>query len=47
MTGLIFSAVAGMYTHYHLRQQSQNVNRKDGEGVLESKKLERYVTGPG
>ncbi len=41
--GLLFNTVAGVYTLYQLRQKSQSVDRKEGEGVVESKKLERYV----
>lgn len=40
--GLLFNTVAGVYTLYQLRQRAQAVDRKDGEGVVESKKLERY-----
>lgn len=40
--GLLFNTVAGVYTLYQLRQKAQSVDRKDGEGVVESKKLERY-----
>ncbi|MCJ1258844.1 Peroxisomal membrane protein PMP27 [Lignoscripta atroalba] len=39
--GLTFSVVAGVYTLWQLRQKEQGVDKKDGEGVVESKKLER------
>ena len=42
MVGLLFNTVAGVYTLYQLRRKEQNVDRKDGEGVVESKKLQRY-----
>lgn len=39
--GLSFSAASGIYTLYKLRQRAAQVDSKDGEGVVESKKLER------
>ena len=41
--GLTFNVVAGVYTLYQLRQREQGVDKNDGEGVVESKKLARYV----
>jgi peroxin-11B len=41
MTGLLFNVVAGVYTLYHLRLREKSLDRKDGEGVVEAKKLQR------
>ena len=41
-TGLTFNAIAGLYTLWQLRQKEQNIDKNDGEGVVESKKLARY-----
>ncbi|KAI9682378.1 MAG: Peroxisomal membrane protein PMP27 [Caeruleum heppii] len=41
LTGLIFNAVSGVYTLYQLKQRAEVIDRKEGEGVVESKKLER------
>lgn len=40
--GLTFNAVAGLYTLWQLRQKEQGIDKKDGEGVVESKKIIRY-----
>jgi len=37
--GLMFNTVAGMYTLWQLRQREQGVDKNDGEGVVESKKI--------
>lgn len=42
--GLVFNTVAGAYTLWQLRQREQNIDKKEGEGVVESKKIIRYVT---
>ncbi|SLM34586.1 peroxisomal biogenesis factor 11 [Lasallia pustulata] len=42
--GLTFNVVAGLYTLYRLRQREQGVDKSDGEGVVESKKLARERT---
>ena len=34
------------YTLWNLRQQSQKVDKKDGEGVVASKRIEKYVYTP-
>jgi len=39
--GLSFSVIAGLYTSWQIRQKEQNIDRSDGEGVVESKKLGR------
>jgi len=43
LVGLSFNAVAGLYQLWALGQRSAAVDKKDGEGVVESKKLERFV----
>ncbi|PNY23107.1 Peroxisomal membrane protein PMP30A [Tolypocladium capitatum] len=45
-TGLVFSVGAQLYTLYRLRQRESKIDRKDGEGVVESKRinLERSVS---
>lgn len=37
--GIIFSLVAQTYTLYRLRQREAQLDRKDGEGVVESKRI--------
>ncbi|KAJ5316858.1 hypothetical protein PENANT_c016G02582 [Penicillium antarcticum] len=39
--GLLCSAVAGIYTLYGLQQKEKTVDRKEGEGVVEAKKIEK------
>ena len=43
-TGLTFNAIAGLYTLWQLRQKEQKIDKSDGEGVVESKKLARCVS---
>jgi hypothetical protein len=43
MTGLLFNTIAGVYTLFQLRQRSQSVDKKEGEGAVESKKIHTYV----
>jgi hypothetical protein len=40
--GLIFNTVAGAYTLWQLRQKEQNIDKKEAEGVVESKKMLKY-----
>ena len=40
--GLIFSAVAGVYTLVRLQEKEKTIDRKEGEGVVEAKKIEKY-----
>jgi hypothetical protein len=40
--GLIFSTVAGIYTLVRLQEKEKTVDRKEGEGVVEAKKIEKY-----
>jgi hypothetical protein len=46
MAGLLFNTVAGLYTLFQLRQRSLSVDKKEGEGAVESKKLHTYVETP-
>ena len=43
MTGILFSTVSGVYSLYNLRQQQGRINKKEGEGVVASKRIEKYV----
>lgn len=40
--GLMFNTVAGAYTLWQLRQREQDVDKNEGEGVVESKKIAKY-----
>ena len=42
--GITFNVVAGLYALWQLRQKEQRIDKKDGEGVVESKKLTKYVS---
>lgn len=42
MIGLLFSTVSGAYSLYNLRQQAAKLNKEDGEGVVASKRIEKY-----
>lgn len=37
--GLIFSITSQLYTQYNLKQREARIDRKDGEGVVESKRI--------
>lgn len=37
--GLSFNVIAGLYTLWQIRQKEQSIDKNDGEGVVESKKL--------
>ena len=41
--GLMFSAIGGFYTLWRLRQREERIDKKDGEGLVESKKIKRFV----
>jgi len=41
MIGLLFSAVSGAYSLYNLRAQQSKVDKKEGEGVVASKRIEK------
>jgi hypothetical protein len=43
MSGLVCSAIAGVYTIWRLQEKEKTIDRKEGEGVVEAKKLEKYV----
>ena len=41
--GLTFNTVAGFYTLWKLKERESKIDRKEGEGVVESKKIMKYV----
>ncbi|KAM3066182.1 Peroxisomal membrane protein PMP27 [Clarireedia jacksonii] len=41
LMGLLFSATSGLYSLYNLRQQAAKIDKKDGEGVVTSKRIEK------
>lgn len=43
LAGLLCSALAGVYTLWRLQEKEKKVNRKEGEGVVEAKKIEKYA----
>lgn len=43
MAGLTCNAIAGLYTLWQLRQREQRIDKNEGEGVVESKKIIRSV----
>jgi len=44
LVGLTCNAIAGLYTLWQLRQREQGIDKRDGESVLENKKLQRERT---
>lgn len=44
MSGLACSAVAGVYTVWRLQEKERTLDRKEGEGVVEAKRIEKYVS---
>ena len=42
-TGLLASAIAGVYANYKLRERAQSVDEKDAEGKVEGVKIARSV----
>ncbi len=42
--GLTFNAIAGLYTLWQLRQREQGIDKNEGEGVVESKKIMKSVS---
>jgi peroxin-11B len=42
--GLACNTIAGLYTLWQLRQREQSIDKKDGESLVESKKLQRLVS---
>ncbi|KAL8715728.1 MAG: hypothetical protein Q9220_000395 [cf. Caloplaca sp. 1 TL-2023] len=44
LVGLVFNTVAGLYTLWRLRQREMDVDKADGEGIVQSKKIERYAS---
>lgn len=43
LAGLIFSAIASAYSLWRLREKERTLDRTEGEGVVEAKKLEKFV----
>ena len=41
--GITCNAIAGLYTLWQLRQREQNIDKNEGEGVVESKKILKSV----
>ncbi|RQM08259.1 hypothetical protein DH86_00001459 [Scytalidium sp. 3C] len=41
LAGLLFSAISGSYSLYNLRQQESKIDKKDGEGVVTSKRIQK------
>lgn len=41
LAGLVCSAVASVYTLWRLQEKEKTVDRKEGEGVVEAKKIEK------
>ncbi|PLB55503.1 putative peroxisomal biogenesis factor [Aspergillus steynii IBT 23096] len=41
MAGLVCSAIASVYTIWRLQEKAKTIDRKEGEGVVEAKKLEK------
>lgn len=46
LTGLVASALAGIYNTYKLRERTMAVDEKDAEAKVEKVKIARYVTEP-
>ena len=42
--GLTFNTVAGLYTLWKLKERQQKIDLKEGEGVVENKKITRYAS---
>ena len=42
--GLTFNIIAGMYSLQQIRQKEKNIDKNEGEGVVESKKLVKYYS---
>lgn len=41
LVGLTFNFVAGIYTLWQLKQREQDIDKAEGEGVVEGKKIQR------
>jgi peroxin-11B len=42
----LFSTVSGAYSLYNLRQQAAKLDKKEGEDVVASKRIEKYEDPP-
>lgn len=43
MAGLVCSAVSGLYSLWRLQEKEKTLDRKEGEGVVEAKKIQKLV----
>ena len=43
LAGLTFSVVSGVYTLWKLKEREASLDKKDGESVVEGKKIQKYV----
>ena len=43
LSGLTCSVIAGLYTLWRLREKEKSIDRKEGDGAVEAKKIEKYV----
>lgn len=43
LVGLTFNVVAGIYTLWQLGQREQDIDKAEGEGVVEGKKIQRQA----
>ncbi len=41
LTGLTFNVIASFYTLWQLGQKEQDIDKGEGEGVVESKRIKR------
>lgn len=44
LVGLTFNVVAGIYTLWQLGRREQDIDKAEGEGVIESKKIQRQAS---
>ena len=44
--GLMCNTIAGFYTLWRLKERERRVDKNEGEGVVEGKKIVRYVLAP-
>lgn len=43
LAGLVFSVTSGVYTLWQLKEREGSLDKKDGESVVEGKKIQKYV----
>ena len=44
MAGLTCNAVASIYSLWKLQQREKTVNRKEGDGAIQARKINRFVS---